>query len=159
MTAMSDVAEASPRRFASITRRQASTVTASPRSFAASTAQYNIKRLILVVLWGRRRLIAFPWAGRLWRRHVLRRKENIIAGPAQARTAGPQTRLHPVRVRHIGAAKSKGVRGAGFALLRGTLSEGEGWKHKKERGTCDPAANSIRRHSDFLPLCWIADVR
>jgi hypothetical protein len=112
-------------------------------------------RLILVLLWGRRRFAAFPWGDRLRRRIVLRWKENFIASRAKPRTAGPQTRLHAVRVRHIGAAKSKGVRGAGFTLLRGALSEGKGWKHEKERSTCDPAANSIRRHSDFPLLWWI----
>jgi hypothetical protein len=101
--------------------------------------------------------MAFPRADRLRRWHVLRRKEDIIASRAEARTAGPETGLDAVRVRHIGAAKSKGVRSAGFALLRATLSEGEGWKHEKERSTCDPAANTIRRHSDFPLLWWITD--
>jgi hypothetical protein len=101
--------------------------------------------------------MAFPRADRLRRWHVLRWKEDIIASRAEARTAGPETGLDAVRVRHIGAAKSKGVRSAGFALLRATLSEGEGWKHEKERSTCDPAANTIRRHSDFPLLWWITD--
>jgi hypothetical protein len=101
--------------------------------------------------------MAFPRADRLRRRHILRRKENIIASRAEARAAGPETRFDAVRVRHIGAAKSEGVRGAGFALLRGTLSEGEAWKHEKEGSTCDPAADSIERHSDFPLLWWITD--
>ena len=103
--------------------------------------------------------MAFPRADWLQRRHVLLRKEDIIASRAEARTAGPETGFDAARVRHIGAAKSKGVRGAGFALLRGTLSEGEGWKHEKERSTCDPAAHTIRRHSDFPLLWWITDGR
>jgi len=112
-------------------------------------------RLILVLLGGRRRLAAFSRGDRL-RRIVLRRKENLVARWAKPWTTGPQARFDAAGVRHIGAAKSKGVRGAGFTLLRGTLSEGKGWKHK-ERGTCDRAAHSIERHSDFPLPWWITD--
>ena len=110
--------------------------------------------LILVVLrWRPLLLITFPWTDRLRRRHVLRRKEDVVARLAQARAAGSQTCFHAVRVRHIGAAKSKGVRGAGFALLRGSLSECEGWENEKKAGHCGPAANSTPRHCDFLLHC------
>jgi hypothetical protein len=81
---------------------------------------------------------------------LLRRKEHIVARSAQVRPAGSQTPLNATGVWHIGSAKPKRVRGAGFALLIGTLGEGRSLQHKKECGRRTPVPNPMRRHHDFL---------
>ncbi len=110
---------------------------------------------LVVVILGR------PW--KLWhgtspralllRRHVLRRKEYIIAGPAQVRPGGSKTGLNAPRIRHIGAAEPKRVRGASVALRLGALSQSGRRKRGKQRGCRAPAAHVMHYHRGSPPHC------
>jgi hypothetical protein len=130
--------------------------------FLVAILVFSDARLIVVIPLPRRRRHRIVGASlpthclRGWR--FLRRKEYIAARPAQVRPAGSQTPLNATGVWHIGSAKPERVRGAGFALLIGSLSEGGGLEQNKECGGRTPVIDSMRRH-DFLLRCQITDVR
>jgi hypothetical protein len=118
-------------------------------------------RLIVVFRgWPRlqlcRRIVRPSLPARLLRgrdRGLLRRKEHIVARPAQVRPAGAKTRLNATRVRHIGSAKPKRVRSAGIALLLGSLGEGGCLEQYEECGRRAPVTDPMRHQHDFLLRC------
>jgi hypothetical protein len=121
------------------------------------------RRLIVVVRgWPRlqlyRRIVGTSLPARRLRgrdRGLLRRKEHIVARPAQVWPAGAKTRLDATRVRHIGPAKPKRVRGTGIALLLASLGEGGCLEHNKECGRRTPVTDPMRGDHDFLLRCQI----
>jgi hypothetical protein len=121
--------------------------------FLVAILVFSDARLIVVIPLPRRRhrIVGASLPTHCLRRwRLLRRKEHIVARSAQVRPAGSQTPLNATGVWHIGSAKPKRVRGAGFALLIGTLGEGRSLQHKKECGRRTPVPNPMRRHHDFL---------